>query len=63
MQVYKQLTTTIIEHGQLPLRHSGKGQIKDTSNTVSVWMLQSGKPIENHRNKVNHSPKSFEAYC
>ncbi|XWS50283.1 hypothetical protein CRYUN_Cryun12cG0074900 [Craigia yunnanensis] len=33
-KVYEQLPTRITEHGQLPLRHTGRGQIRDTSNTV-----------------------------
>ncbi|XP_007013613.2 PREDICTED: heparanase-like protein 3 [Theobroma cacao] len=63
-KVYGQPLTTITEQGHFPLRHRGKGQIRDTLNTVYFSLDASIKNTNRkHRTTVSHSPKSFEAYC
>ena len=58
MQVYEQLPTTNIERGQVERVKLG------IPHTVSISLDASIRKIDRkHRNKVNHSLKSSEAYC
>ncbi|KAE8657903.1 Heparanase-like protein 3 [Hibiscus syriacus] len=45
-KVYEQLPSMISKHGRLPVRLGGKGEIKDTSSTVSNSLDASEKLIE-----------------